>query len=66
MSTICPLLLMAAKQKGELVTANERDSVECLKTACAWYVLHEQPFSEGCAIQKISDDLKQISLSVAK
>ncbi len=61
MSGICPLFLMASKQKGELVTATEKNGVECLKGACAWYVMHEIPPTEGCAVAKIADLLKYIT-----
>ncbi len=54
MSEICPLLLMASKQRGELVTAMEKDSVECLKEACAWYVMYTVPNTEGCAVAKLA------------
>jgi hypothetical protein len=57
---------MASKQRGELVTAAERDSVECLKEACAWYVMLDTPPSEGCAVAKISDSLKIISAGLSR
>ncbi len=66
MSSICPLYLMASKQKGELVTATEKDGVECLKGACAWYVMLETPRTEGCAVAKIADLLKSISMNLPR
>ena len=60
--TICPLLLMAVKQRGNMMGESEREATECLKGECAWYVYHIQPDSEGCAIPKLSDSLKNISL----
>ncbi len=64
MSGICPLFLMAAKQKGELVTSNDKNGVECLKSACEWYVMHEIPPTEGCAVAKMADLMKYISTNL--
>ncbi len=60
--TICPLILMAAKQRGNMMGESEREAAECIKAECAWWVFHVQPDSEGCAIPKLSDCLKTISL----
>ena len=60
MSGICPILLAASKQRGELVTATDKDSVECLKEACAWYVIFMVPNTEGCAVAKLADSLNGI------
>ena len=54
MSKVCPLLLIAGK--GE----------ECVEKKCAWYIEHEMPNSEGCAIAELSDSLKTISLRIAE
>lgn len=66
MSPICPLLLMAAKLKESKGTESEKSSAECLKGECAWYVSYDQPFSEGCAIMKISDSIKNITLNLPR
>ena len=60
MSGICPILLAASKQHGELVTTTDKDSVECLKEACAWYVVHSLPHTEGCAIAKLAESLNGV------
>jgi hypothetical protein len=65
MSGICPLLLAASKQRGDLVTAADKDSVECLKEACAWYVMHNVPHTEGCAVAKIADSMNSIVQSTS-
>ncbi len=52
MAKVCPLLLIAGK--GE----------ECVEEDCAWYVIHEQPNAEGCAIAELSNNLKTISLRI--
>ena len=57
---------MASQQKGDPITSAQKDSVECLKVACAWYVTHELPYSEGCAIAKMSETLKTISMDIPK
>jgi hypothetical protein len=49
-----------------MVTATEKDAVECLGEACAWYVIHESPHAEGCAVAKISDVLKTISMNLPR
>jgi len=53
MPKMCPLLLIAKK-----------GSTECPGKECAWYVTHEQPDSEGCAIKELSDSLKTIGLQI--
>jgi hypothetical protein len=60
MSGICPILLAASKQHGELVTMTDKDAVECLKEACAWYVMFSVPNVEGCAVAKLADSLNSI------
>ncbi len=59
---ICPLLLMAVKQRGNILGESDKEAAECLKGECAWYVFHMQPDSEGCAIPKLSDSVKSIAL----
>jgi len=54
MAKLCPLLLIA--KSGAAVCSDE----------CAWYVKHEMPNAEGCAIKELSDDLKYISLRIAE
>jgi len=54
---ICPLLSIPPK---EALIA--RKKVLCKKDECAWYVKYER--SEGCAIKKLSDSLKTISLKI--
>lgn len=66
MSPICPLLLMALKHKENLDAKSEKSSAECIKGECAWYVIHSQPPSEGCAIMKISDAIKTITLNLPR
>ena len=66
MSLICPLFLMAAKRKESQGTESEKGSAECIKGKCAWYVSYDQPISEGCAIMKISDSLKYITLNLPR
>jgi hypothetical protein len=66
MSGICPLLLMASQQKEDHVTSASKESIECLKGACAWYVIHELPYTEGCAVAKLSETLKTISMNLPK
>lgn len=66
MSGICPLLLMASQQKGDPITSAQKDSVECLKGACAWYVTQEIPYSEGCAVAKMAETLKAISMNLPR
>ena len=59
---ICPLLMTAVKQQGSLMGESGREAAECIKEACAWYVIQMQPNSEGCAIAKLTDAVKVISL----
>lgn len=66
MSPICPLLLMAMKHKENLDAQSEKSAAECIKEECAWYGFYSQPASEGCAIMKISDSLKTISLNLPR
>jgi len=66
MSGICPLLLMASRHKGEIATAAGKNAVECLGEACAWFVIHESPHAEGCAMARIADVLKSISLNLPR
>jgi len=53
MPVLCPLLFLA-----------RRGAAECQGEECAWYVRHENPNSEGCAIKELSDSLKTISLNM--
>lgn len=64
MTEICPLLLMAIKHKENTAKGTQQNVAQCLKEKCAWYVSHELPHSEGCAIEKISDSLKYITLNL--
>jgi hypothetical protein len=54
--------MMAVKQQGSMSNEGAKEAAECLKSECAWYVYHVQPESEGCAIAKMSNDLKGILL----
>jgi len=54
MAKVCPLLLIAGK--GD----------ECVEEKCAWYVIHEKPNAEECAIAELSNNLKTISLRIAE
>ncbi len=47
-------------------TAAEKNAVECLGEACAWYVIHESPHTEGCAMARISDMLKTMSVNLPR
>ncbi|MCK4788370.1 MAG: hypothetical protein KAV87_31810 [Desulfobacteraceae bacterium] len=57
---ICPIIFtfQAKAQSMELV--------ECRKEKCAWWVIHEHPNAEGCAIAELSNNLKTISLRIAE
>jgi len=61
MAKICPLLLIAVKEKG-LINEPEKGWAECFKDECAWYVRLEVPKAEGCAIEKLTYSLKAIEL----
>ncbi len=64
MPVICPLLLIAIKQSENIITDPEKIWAQCLKEKCAWYVIHEIPNAEGCAIAELSNNLKTISLRI--
>lgn len=66
MSLICPLLLMAVKHKQSQGAESEKSSAECIEGDCAWYTSYTQPPSEGCALIKISDSLKYITLNLPR
>ena len=66
MNEYCPLLLMAAKSQGATLDEGEKEKSRCLKMDCAWYVMYDQPPAEGCAIMKISDFLKLVTLRMPK
>jgi GTPase Era involved in 16S rRNA processing len=55
---------MAIKHKENTAKGTQQNVAQCLKEKCAWYVSHELPHSEGCAIEKISDSLKYITLNL--
>ena len=68
MEEICPLLLIAIKQSENIITDPEKTWAQCLKKKCAWYAIYEMPgvkgLQKGCAIKKLSDSLKTISINI--
>jgi len=68
MEEICPLLLIAIKQSENIITDPEKTWAQCLKEKCAWYATYEMPgvkgLQKGCAIKKLSDSLKTISINI--
>ncbi len=54
MTKMCPFLVSA------------QGSAACHGKNCAWFVTHESPKAEECAIKELSDNLKFISMKIAE
>jgi len=62
---ICPVFLASAIGVTDKIKAMfAMAQITCKKEECAWYVKHEQPLSEGCAIKELSNSLKRISINM--
>ena len=63
---ICPLLLQAIKESGDIIKDNEREWSQCLRDQYAWFVKYEVPEFQGCAISEISNTIKYISINLPR
>lgn len=59
---LCPLLLSAVMSPGKVIADYKRDEAKCIRGQCEWYVRHEAPGREGCAIPVLADLVKMKSM----